>query len=496
MILDVCMSKGVLEIIRIAKIIMNIISIVAPLLLMFSLMFKFIKAMYHKDNDAFEKAKKNAVANIKALALLFIIPFAVGLILSVLPDSPNYKECMDNATTEVIVQLSKEELEKLIARAESTLNIYDYNTVLIYVDELKESEVEPYKDRLEKLKISVYANYATCAISNNSDNSTTITVKSKVTDEVLKSIYIDDDYVTTIKDQSYSFNEKQNNITVKFENDVVIKCSTHPDNPYADDYGTLKIYFFGVGRYDAFLIIGNDTTIFIDGGFESTIKNVIKFIKKLGVTRIDALVGSHLHNNHIKAHIAMIQEFDVGAAYYGDELETCVQRRTCVQRSTDTRALVKIINEKGIPVTYIGPELDYRIGNINFDIVAPQNYVTSGGYPENSNSLNMILKFGDRKIYFSGDAIRSSEVVKNYSSDILDVDVLKYPHHGMATVSTELMKIMTPEYIIVPNSSASDAAKSKGNLVGAKVMATGTSGYILLETDGTDLTINQYSSRD
>ena len=73
MLLDVCLSKGVLEIIRIAKIIMNIISIVAPLLLMFSIMFKFIKAIYHKDNDAFEQAKRNIVSNVKVLLLLFII---------------------------------------------------------------------------------------------------------------------------------------------------------------------------------------------------------------------------------------------------------------------------------------------------------------------------------------------------------------------------------------------------------------------------------------
>ena len=496
MLLDVCLSKGVLEIIRIAKIIMNIISIVAPLLLMFSIMFKFIKAIYHKDNDAFEQAKRNIVSNVKVLLLLFIIPFIVGIILSIVPDSPNYKQCMDNATSEVISQISKDELEKLIARAEESLNIYDYNTVTIYIDSLSKEELEPYKDRIEKLKISVYAKYATCTISSKNDRSASIIIQSKVTDEVLKLIYTDDNYLTTIKEPSYTVEGNPHSITVKFENGEVITCSTHPTNPEAEDSGILKVYFFGVGRFDSYLIIGNDTTIFIDGGYESTVKDVIKFIKKLGITKIDALIGSHLHDNHIKAHVAMVKEFEIGSAYYGDVLETCVKRRTCIQRATNTNALVKILNEKGIPITYIGPELDYKIGNINFDIVAPQNLVTSGGYPENTNSLNMILKFGSRKIYFSGDNIRSSEVYKNYSSDILDVDVLKYPHHGLATVSDEMIKTLSPEYIIVPNRQVSDAAKSRGKLVGAKVMATGSSGYILLETDGTDLTVNQYSSRE
>ena len=496
MILDICMSKGILEVIRIAKIIMYVISIAAPLLLMFSLMFQFIKATYHKDNDAFEKAKKNAVANIKALVLLFIIPFAVGVIISIIPDSPNYKQCINNASEETITQISKDEFAKLLSRAESTLSIYDYNAVQIYADGLKESEIEPYKDKLKKLQISVYAKYATCTISSKNDRSASIIIQSKVTDEVLKLIYADDNYLTTIKESSYTVEGNPHSITVKFENGEVITCSTHPTNPETEDSGILRVYFFGVGRFDSFLIIGNDTTIFIDGGYESTVKDVIKFIKKLGITKIDALIGSHLHDNQIKAHVAMVKEFEIGSAYYGDVLETCVKRRTCIQSATNTNALVKILNEKGIPITYIGPELDYKIGNINFDIVAPQNLVTSGGYPENTNSLNMILKFGSRKIYFSGDNIRSSEVYKNYSSDILDVDVLKYPHHGLATVSDEMIKTLSPEYIIVPNKQVSNAAKSRGKLVGAKVMATGSSGYILLETDGTDLMVNQYSSRE
>ena len=73
------------------------------------------------------------------------------------------------------------------------------------------------------------------------------------------------------------------------------------------DFGTLKIYYFGYGRYDSYLIQGNNTTIFIDGGTEYGGSYSLNLIKKLGVNKIDALIGSHLDNNHVDAHKYLIK---------------------------------------------------------------------------------------------------------------------------------------------------------------------------------------------
>ncbi len=108
---------------------------------------------------------------------------------------------------------------------------------------------------------------------------------------------------------------------------------------YAVWGGTLKIYYLSIGRYDGYLIMGNGTTIFIDGGYVSEGKKCIDFMKEIGVTKIDALIGSHLHNNHIDAHKVIIDAFDIGHVYYSDDPKTCKARRTWGDNGVTTSAV-------------------------------------------------------------------------------------------------------------------------------------------------------------
>ena len=269
---------------------------------------------------------------------------------------------------------------------------------------------------------------------------------------------------------------------------------TTPTTPISDS-GTLKVYFLGLGRYDGFLIIGNNTTLFIDGGYISQGKKAIEFIKSLGITKIDGLIGSHLHNNHIDAHKEFIKELNIGRVYYDENPGECLSKNTCIKGDSDTGELMNLINSKNIPMTILKPGKDVRIGNLYFDIVAPDSLKTTGRYRENYNSLNMILKFGKNKFYFSGDHVRSSDILKKYDTSTLDVDVFKWPHHGQESVSNKFLDALTPKYIIVPNTTVKDAAQSGINYSKAKGYATGTDGYILIESDGKNLNVNKVNTR-
>ena len=136
-----------------------------------------------------------------------------------------------------------------------------------------------------------------------------------------------------------------------------------------------------------------------------------------------------------------------------------------------------------------------KIGNLTFDIVAPEKIVTTGRYRENDNSLNMILKFGKNKFYFSGDYVRSSEILGKYNASTLDVDIFKWPHHGQMDISYVFLDVLTPSYIIVPNSSIGDRAQKGANHSKAKIYATGGNGYVLAESDGNNITVNKFNNR-
>ena len=428
MIGSICEVPEVLKVMRIVNTVISIIRIAVPIILIVSVMIDLAHAVSNAETN---KITKKMVNKVIAAVLVFLIPVFVRVVADISSNNREYEKCLEKISLEDIEHAYSTKMEELVASAEESQDINDYNSAVIYLNNIKDSTLKSeYKKRL---------------------------------DEVKKEI---------------DKKNEQNN-------------GGYPTN----DSGTLKIYYLGLGRYDGHLIIGNNTVMFIDSGYESQASKAIAFIKSLGITKIDALVGSHMHNNHIKGHIQFIKDMQVDHVYYGEDPGTCISRRTCVKSSSDPTQLMNLVRQNNIPMTILGRGLDQKIGGLTFDIVAPDGLVTGGRYPENNNSLNMILKFGNHKFYFSGDHVRSSEILKNYSASTLDVDIFKWPHHGQESVSTKFLDALSPSYIIVPNSTHQGSSSSGISYSKAKGFATGTDGYVLAESDGTTLTVTQSRTR-
>ncbi len=484
MLSKVCLSRGIAEAIGTVRIIIVIIMIVAPITLMFSVIFKLIKASYHRDNYALEQAIKGIGANVKATVLLFMVPFLVNIILALVPDSPG--NCIDDVNDNTITESRSERVKILLSRAEESLNVNDYNILNGYIKKIKDNSISRrYENELVLLKEKVYIKNAKCIKENNK-----IVISSKLDGKYIKDIYVNNIKTITTKENEITMDNTSSEIRVSFNYGEDITCTrTQSDT---GDSGTLKIYFLGLGRFDGFLIIGNGSTLFIDGGYVSQGKVAVDFIKKLGITKIDGLIGSHLHNNHIDAHREFVKQMQIGRVYYGEDPSTCIKRKTCIQRSSDPTQLMSLIEKNNIPMTILTPGLNTKVENLTFDIVAPEKLVSGSGYPENNNSLNMILKFGDTKIYFSGDHVRSNEILQKYDKDILDVDIFKWPHHGLESVSNKFLDAVSPEYIIIPNSNKPAPATKGINYTKAVGYSLDKSGYVLAESDGTTLTVTKY----
>ncbi len=153
MILGICENVDVLKVINIVVIILKIIQIVVPIVLMFSLMLKMIGAMTKKDDDAIASLKKKAVPNIVAAVLIFIVPLLVGIIMNVtLPDS-EYTKCIVGISSEKLQQAYEDKAERLVSKAEETLNINDYVNAKNYMPNVKDKDKRRgYEERLEIVK--------------------------------------------------------------------------------------------------------------------------------------------------------------------------------------------------------------------------------------------------------------------------------------------------------------------------------------------------------
>ncbi len=141
MILSICENPHVLSVIRIIKIVIDLIKIIVPIALMISLMITFIGPITSNDKDALNKALKASVNKMIAALLVFLIPTFVSLIFSATgSDKKSFTACLNNATEQKIKEAYVEEARKYMNIANETQNRGDLIIANNKIQSLKEAE--------------------------------------------------------------------------------------------------------------------------------------------------------------------------------------------------------------------------------------------------------------------------------------------------------------------------------------------------------------------
>lgn len=86
----------------------------------------------------------------------------------------------------------------------------------------------------------------------------------------------------------------------------------------------IKSHYIDVGQGDSeFIELPNRQTMLIDAGESNKGSVVVKYIKSLGYDKIDYVVATHPHSDHIGGMAEVLNNFQIGKMYMPDIAHTC-----------------------------------------------------------------------------------------------------------------------------------------------------------------------------
>ncbi|NYZ77389.1 MBL fold metallo-hydrolase [Candidatus Micrarchaeota archaeon] len=202
--------------------------------------------------------------------------------------------------------------------------------------------------------------------------------------------------------------------------------------------GLLKVYVINVSQADAILIItpGNKT-ILIDSGSgmkRNSSANAIAFLKRMHVSRIDYLIASHYHEDHIGGMEDVFSDFEVGTVY---DNGNCGSYSSGVQRTFESYLSSR-------PHVAVSHDMELNIDSClsGARLLAPYDR-PEGCWPsnsdtsnENENSVVLRMVYGNTSFLFAGDCESNCEQALAQKGAEIKSDFLKVDHHGSATSST------------------------------------------------------------
>ncbi len=244
-----------------------------------------------------------------------------------------------------------------------------------------------------------------------------------------------------------------------------------------------QIHVIDVGQGDAMLLVCREQTVLIDSGTNASEGVLRAYLDSHGVERIDYLIISHPHEDHMGGADMVLREYEVGVLVMSD-----LAPDADVGMSFTT-ALIE--SDATVMVPRTGEVL--QAGALRLTFLAPPD----GGYDDaNDNSLVVRCDFGQVSLLTVGDAEAPGEawLLEHTDAALLDVDLLKAGHHGSDTsTSADFLAATTPDYVAIscgrgntynhPVQSVLDAIAAAG----AESCRTDTDGMLVFVSDGVDL---------
>lgn len=267
-------------------------------------------------------------------------------------------------------------------------------------------------------------------------------------------------------------------------------ASSKPEPPVQGETenSNFQVHYIDVGQGDCSLVVCDGQTLLIDAGENGHETEVINYLRLLGIDKLDYIIATHPHSDHIGGLPEVIEEFG---------MDNIIMPRLTKEQTPTTKTYTRMLEEikaSGAKVISAKVGSTYTLGEASFEILGPVS-----DSAEDLNSMSVVAKVthGENSFLFTGDAESDEEREIIGAGVDLDADVLKMGHHGSNTSSCkEFLAEVTPEICVImcgedndyghPHKEPLERLKKYTN----EIYRTDLCGDIVISSDGKNLDIN------
>lgn len=288
---------------------------------------------------------------------------------------------------------------------------------------------------------------------------------------------------------------------------ILWSAAAHPRDP---DSGKLRLTVLDVGQGDCLVLrTPSDRTILIDGGgsndeaaaAQSDIgeRVVVPYLHHEGINRVDVLVITHPHGDHVGGLSAVLRAEQVGVVLDGTELPYPTPAYTQVLALIQQKHLRYLHAVRGMHLT-----LDR---GVTADVLnPPAQGLVYGTNPDNDamNNYSAVLRVAYGKTHFllDGDAEDAAEESMLAAYPDVSADVLKCGHHGANNASSDAwLERVKPKFAAIscgahnPFGHPNPQTLARLSAHGIQAFRTDKDGAIMFVSDGRTVTARPFVTR-
>lgn len=240
----------------------------------------------------------------------------------------------------------------------------------------------------------------------------------------------------------------------------------------------LTITMIDVGQGEAILITEGEHAMLIDGGPADDV--VPRFLRDRGIHRLDYLVVSHPHDDHVSGLVGVAERATIGR----------ILDPTLEADLADYDELLEVAEARRIPHVTARAGQVYPFGDATIRILWPPEPLLEGTDSDlNENSIVLRIDLGSDAFLYAGETQEEAQLALVERGAPLQAEVLKVSHHGSARMHPEFYRASGAQVAMIPvgrNSYGHPAPETLVALHGMQILRSDQHGDVAVTIDGQD----------